>query len=34
VVAFILGRWLRFAQSGFRRLPTELLDQQIAPLIV
>jgi len=34
VVAFILGRWLRFAKSGFRRLPTELLDQQIAPLIV
>ena len=33
VLAFILGRWLRFAKSGFRRSPTELLDQQIAPLI-
>lgn len=34
VVAFILGRWLRFAKSGFRRSPTDLLEQQIAPLIV
>ncbi len=34
VLAFILGRWLRFAKSGFKRSPTELLEQQIAPLIV
>ncbi|HWS74397.1 MAG TPA: nucleoid occlusion factor SlmA [Quisquiliibacterium sp.] len=33
VLAFILGRWLRFAKSGFRRSPTELLDQQIGPLL-
>ena len=33
VIAFILGRWLRFAKSGFKRSPTELLAQQIAPLI-
>jgi len=31
--AFILGRWLRFAKSGFKRSPTEMLEQQIAPLI-
>ena len=34
VLAFILGRWLRFAKSGFKRSPTELLEQQVAPLIV
>ena len=34
VLSFILGRWLRFAKSGFRRSPTESLEQQIAPLIV
>jgi TetR/AcrR family transcriptional regulator len=34
VLSFILGRWLRFAKSGFKRSPTELLEQQIAPLIV
>jgi TetR/AcrR family transcriptional regulator len=34
VLAFILGRWLRYAKSGFKRSPTELLEQQIAPLIV
>ncbi len=33
VLAFVLGRWLRFAKSGFRRSPTERLDQQIEPLI-
>jgi len=33
VVAFILGRWLRFAKSGFKRPPTELLGQQIVSLI-
>jgi TetR/AcrR family transcriptional regulator len=34
VLAFILGRWLRYAKSGFRRSPSEMLEQQIAPLIV
>jgi TetR/AcrR family transcriptional regulator len=34
VLSFILGRWLRFAKSGFKRSPTELLEQQISPLIV
>lgn len=34
VLAFILGRWLRFAKSGFKRSPTELLELQIAQLIV
>jgi TetR/AcrR family transcriptional regulator len=34
VLSFILGRWLRFAKSGFRRSPSEMLEQQIAPLIV
>ncbi len=34
VLAFILGRWLRFAKSGFKRSPREMLEQQIAPLIV
>jgi TetR/AcrR family transcriptional regulator len=34
VLSFILGRWLRFAKSGFKRSPTDLLEQQIAPLIV
>ncbi len=33
VLSFILGRWLRYAKTGFRRLPTENFDQQIAPLI-
>ena len=33
VLAYVSGRWLRFAKSGFKRAPTESLDQQIAPLI-
>jgi TetR/AcrR family transcriptional regulator len=34
VLAFVLGRWLRFAKSGFRRQPTEHIDQQIGLLVV
>ena len=34
VLAFVLGRWLRFAKSGFRLTPTESIDQQIALLVV
>lgn len=33
VMAFVLGRWLRFAKSGFKRSPVEALDQQIPVLI-
>ncbi len=33
VLAFVLGRWLRFAKSGFRRQPTESIDQQIGLLV-
>lgn len=33
VLAYVLGRWLRFAKSGFRRSPGELFDQQ-APFLI
>ena len=33
VLAFILGRWLRYAKSGFRRMPTEHFEHQIVALI-
>ena len=33
VIAFVLGRWLRFAKSGFKRTPAESLDQQLPVLI-
>ncbi len=33
VIAYVSGRWLRFAKSGFKRVPTDALEQQIAPLI-
>jgi TetR/AcrR family transcriptional regulator len=33
VIAFVLGRWLRFAKSGFKRAPAEALDQQLPVLI-
>ena len=32
-VAFVLGRWHRFAKSGFRKQPTDGLDVQLAILI-
>jgi TetR/AcrR family transcriptional regulator len=31
-VAFVVGRWHRFAKSGFRKPPTEGLDLQLAAL--
>lgn len=34
VVAFVLGRWLRFAKTGFKRLPAEGLDTQMPALLV
>jgi TetR/AcrR family transcriptional regulator len=33
VIAFVQGRWLRFAKSGFRRQPAEGLGDQIATLV-
>jgi len=33
VVAFVLGRWHRFAKSGFRKQPTDGLEVQLATLI-
>ena len=33
VLAYVLGRWLRYAKSGFRRSPVELFEQQVVPLI-
>ncbi len=33
VVAFVLGRWHRFAKSGFRKSPTEGLDAQMPTLM-
>jgi TetR/AcrR family transcriptional regulator len=33
VVAFVVGRWHRFAKSGFRKAPAEGLDGQIAALV-
>ena len=34
VMSFVLGRWLRFAKSGFRRLPQEGLGAQLPALLV
>jgi TetR/AcrR family transcriptional regulator len=33
VVSYVLGRWIRFAKSGFRRSPTESSDPQVMLLI-
>jgi TetR/AcrR family transcriptional regulator len=33
VVSFVLGRWLRFAKTGFRRAPAEGLERQVLLLI-
>jgi TetR/AcrR family transcriptional regulator len=33
IVAFVLGRWHRFAKSGFRKLPAEGLDAQLPALL-
>ena len=34
VMSYVLGRWLRFAKSGFKRLPQEGLDAQLPALLV
>jgi TetR/AcrR family transcriptional regulator len=33
IVAFVVGRWHRFAKSGFRKLPAEGLDLQMPVLV-
>ena len=33
LLAYIQGRWLRFAKSGFKRSPSEMFDQQVGLLI-
>jgi TetR/AcrR family transcriptional regulator len=33
VLAFVLGRWHRFAKSGFRKVPTEGLEAQMPALV-
>jgi TetR/AcrR family transcriptional regulator len=33
IIAYVEGRWLRFAKSGFRRLPAEGLDAQLPSLL-
>jgi TetR/AcrR family transcriptional regulator len=33
VLAFVLGRWHRFAKSGFRKVPTEGLEVQMPALV-
>jgi TetR/AcrR family transcriptional regulator len=33
VVAFVVGRWHRFAKSGFRKAPAEALDAQLPVLV-
>ena len=33
VVAFVLGRWHRFAKSGFRKTPAEALEAQLPALL-
>jgi TetR/AcrR family transcriptional regulator len=33
VVSFVLGRWMRFAKSGFRRSPVESAEAQVVLLI-
>jgi len=33
IVAYVVGRWLRFAKSGFRRLPADGLEAQLPMLL-
>jgi len=34
VVAYVIGRWHRFAKSGFRKLPADGVDVQLPALLV
>jgi TetR/AcrR family transcriptional regulator len=33
-VSFVLGRWLRYAKSGFKRMPSEALEQHVPLLLL
>ena len=33
ILHFILGRWLRYAKSGWKKSPTEYLDIQIQTML-
>jgi TetR/AcrR family transcriptional regulator len=33
VLAYVIGRWHRFAKSGFKKLPAEGLDGQVVALL-
>jgi TetR/AcrR family transcriptional regulator len=34
IVAFVVGRWHRFAKTGFRKAPSENIDAQLPALLV
>ena len=34
VVSYVIGRWHRFAKSGFRRLPADGIDAQLPALLI
>lgn len=34
VLSFVLGRWMRYAKSGFKRSPTDALDAQLPALLL
>jgi TetR/AcrR family transcriptional regulator len=34
IVAFVVGRWHRFAKTGFRKAPSENIDVQLPALLV
>ena len=34
IVAYVIGRWHRFAKSGFRKLPADGVDSQLPALLV
>jgi len=33
IVAYVIGRWHRFAKSGFKKFPAEGLDAQLSTLL-
>jgi TetR/AcrR family transcriptional regulator len=33
-LSFVLGRWLRYAKSGFKRMPSEALEQHVPLLLL
>jgi TetR/AcrR family transcriptional regulator len=34
VVSYVIGRWHRFAKSGFRKMPADGIDAQLPALLV